>query len=183
VVGKLGPAEAQKVTARLVAIIEHITNPYQAGALVEALKLVPGELAPAEVQKVAVHLIAMIERTTEPMHLWGLTEALKTVLGELGPAEAQKIFAQLITLMGRITEPNQDMALIGTFRAMPGTLDPQQLITLLKWPTSVGALRSALLRLLEEQTGQKFDNNLWKMVTWAQANGLDVKSPPKRPDK
>ena len=124
-----------------------------------------------------------ISETTEPIQLWTLTEALKTVLGELGSAEAQKIFAQLITLMERITEPNQDMALIGTLRAVPGTLDPQQLISLLKWPTSVGARRSTLLSLLEEQTGQNFDNNLWKMVTWAQANGLDVKSPPKRPDK
>jgi hypothetical protein len=145
--------------------------------------MVPGELAPAEVQKVALHLIAMIERTTEPIQLWTLTEALKTVLGDLGPAEAQKVFAQLITLMERITEPNQDMALIWILKAVPGKLDSQQLISLLKWPTSVRALRSTLLSLLEEQTGLKFDNNLWKMVTWAQANGLDVKSSPKRPDK
>jgi hypothetical protein len=178
-----GVAEVQKVAARLVTIIERVTNPYQAGALVEALEMVPRELAPAEVQKVAVHFIAMIERATEPMHLWTLTEALKTVLRELGPAEAQKIFAQLIIVMERITEPNQDMAVIGTLRAMPGTLDPQQLISLLKWPTSVGTRRSTFLSLLEKQTGQKFENNVWKMVTWAQANGLDVKSPPKRPDK
>lgn len=29
----------------------------------------------------------------------------------------------------------------------------------------------------------QIDGNLWKMVTWAQANSLDVKSPPKRPGK
>jgi hypothetical protein len=63
------------------------------------------------------------------------------------------------------------------------SVDRQALVDLLKWPTSVGVLRSALLEMLERQTHQKFDGDLWKMVAWAQANGLDVKSPPKRPGK
>jgi hypothetical protein len=86
----------------------------------------------------------------------------------------------LIEAVEKTPNPDQFAALAGALKAVPGKLDRQQLINLLKWPLSVGMLRSTLLDVLEQQTGQKFDGHLWKMVTWAQANGLDVKSPPKR---
>jgi hypothetical protein len=89
----------------------------------------------------------------------------------------------LIEAMERTTDPGLLEALAGALKAVPGSVDRQTLINLLKWPTSVGVLRSTLLDMLEKQTYQKFDGKLWKMVTWAQANGLDVKSPPKRPNK
>ena len=74
-------------------------------------------------------------------------------------------------------------ALAEVLKAVPGSVDLQILIDLLKWPTSVGILRFTLLEMGERQTHQKFDGNLWKMVEWAQKEGLDVKSPPKRPGK
>jgi hypothetical protein len=89
----------------------------------------------------------------------------------------------LIEAVEKTTDSDQLTTLAGALKAVPGKLDRQQLINLLKWPLSVGVLRSTLLDLLEQQTDKKFDGDLWKMVTWAQQNGIDVKSPPKRPDK
>jgi len=108
---------------------------------------------------------------------------LKAVAEKVPPTEAPKIFAQLTAAIEKTTDPGQLGALAGALKAVPGKLDRQQLINLLKWPLSVGVLRSTLLDLLEQQTDKKFDGDRWKMVTWAQQNGLDVKSPPKRPDK
>jgi hypothetical protein len=85
--------------------------------------------------------------------------------------------------MEKATEPRQLYVLAKGLKAVPGTLDTLRLINVLKWPVSVRFLRSTPLNMLEKQTGQKFDNDLWKMVTWAEANGLDVKSPPARPER
>jgi hypothetical protein len=108
---------------------------------------------------------------------------LEAVAGKLAPAEAQRAFAQLLAAIDKTTDSDQLRMLAGALKAVPGTLDPQQLINLLKWPASIGDLRSALLDRLEKQTSQTFDGNIWKMVEWAQKQGLDVKSPPKRPNK
>jgi hypothetical protein len=112
-----------------------------------------------------------------------LAGALKAVPGELPAAEAAKIFAQLTASIEKTTAPRQLAALAGVLKAVPGKLDRQELINLLKSPLSVGALRSTLLHMLEQQMGQQFDGNLWKAVIWSQQNGLDVKSPPKRSNK
>jgi hypothetical protein len=105
---------------------------------------------------------------------------LKAVSEKLAPAEAQWAFTQLLAAIDKTTNPRQLEALAAALQAVPATLDPQQLINLLKWPVSVRVLRSTLMDMLEKQTGQKFGGDLWEMITWAQANGLDVKSPPKR---
>jgi hypothetical protein len=93
------------------------------------------------------------------------------------------VFAQILVAVDKTTDPRHLDALGRALIAVSSPIDSQQLINLLKRPVSVGVLRHALLYILGEQTGQKFDRNIWKMVEWAQQNGLDVKSPPKRPDK
>lgn len=83
--------------------------------------------------------------------------------------------------MEKNINPNGLRFLAEAYTAMPGNRNPQQLIDIMKWPTCVGEVRAPLLAKLEQQTGQKFDGNVWKMVEWAQANGYDVTSPPQRP--
>jgi hypothetical protein len=125
-------------------------------------------------------------------HVWG--SSLGSPLKIPARRRAQGLFFEsfcrcksrvktLIEAVEKTTDSDQLTTLAGALKAVPGKLDRQQLINLLKWPLSVGVLRSTLLDLLEQQTDKKFDGDLWKMVTWAQQNGIDVKSPPKRPDK
>lgn len=128
-------------------------------------------------------LIESIKQTSDREPLRALAEALKAVVEKRPAAEAERVFAQLLAAMKRTRDPVGLWVLAQALGAMPGSLELQALINALKWPVSVGALRSSLLDMLEKQTGQKFDGNLWKMVDWAQQNGLDVKSPPTRPSK
>jgi hypothetical protein len=180
---KLPAVEAAKIFAQLTASIEKTTNPYQRAALAGAVKAVAEKLPAAEAAKIFAQLTASIEKATNPWELELLAGALKAVPGELPAAEAAKIFAQLTASIEKTTAPRQLAALAGVLKAVPGKLDRQELINLLKSPLSVGALRSTLLHMLEQQMGQQFDGNLWKAVIWSQQNGLDVKSPPKRSNK
>jgi hypothetical protein len=179
----IAPTEAQRIFARLIAIMERSTDPGQLWALAEALKAVPGEPAPAEAQRAFTQLITIMKRSTDPGQLRALAGASKAVVGRLARAEAQRAFAQLITIMERDADLELLEALVGALKAVPADVDRKILIDLLKWPTSVGVLRATLLEMVERGTIEKFGGNLWTMVTWAQKNGLDVKSPPKRPDK
>ena len=155
-------------------------HPEQLRTLVKALLALPGELVPPEAQQMFAHLLSIIAKTTNPQQLRVLAEALKAIPGELAATEAQKIFAHLFAV---IADSPTDNSLAESLTFIPGKVKPQQLINALKGPTSIDALRSTLLKMLEQQAGQKFDGNLWKMVSWAQAEGFDVKSPPERPDK
>jgi hypothetical protein len=119
-------------------------------------------------------LLEAIERTTDIKELGALAEALKAVPGKLASAEAQKAFARLLADMEQTADIKELWALAEALKAVPGSMDRQILVDLLKWPISVGVFRSTLLEMLERQTHEKFDGNLWTMVTWAQANGLDV---------
>lgn len=87
----------------------------------------------------------------------------------------------MMTVMGRTNHFDVLQSLSEVLAAMPGDRNLQQLIDLMKWPTCVGEVRAPLLTKLEQQTGQKFEGNVWNMVKWAQANGYDVTSPPRRP--
>jgi hypothetical protein len=58
----------------------------------------------------------------------------------------------------------------------------QQLVDLLKMPTCVDSVRSAVLDLLGERYERKFANQ-WEFVDFAEKHlpDIDLKSPPKRP--
>jgi hypothetical protein len=124
-----------------------------------------------------------IEKATVPRR-YGLPAVdLLALTGKPAPGEAKKAAVRLIAAMEERTDSGDHSSLVEALKVVAGKLDLQEPIDLLKWPTSVGIPRATLMEMLERQTNQEFDGNLWKMVTWAQANGLDVKSPPKRPGK
>jgi hypothetical protein len=178
------------VFAKLLAAVDKTTDPNELAMLAYTLGVVPGKLTPADAQSVFAKLLAAVEKiinspekTIDPDELWFLVGSLNAVPGELAPTDAQRVSAQILAAVDKTTDPRHLDALGRALIAVPSPIDSQQLINLLKRPVSVGVLRDALLYILGEQTGQKFDRNIWKMVEWAQQNGLDVKSPPKRPDK
>jgi len=128
-------------------------------------------------------LFALPEEVAYRSPLESLTKALATVAGKLAPEHADWAFAQIRAQMEKTTEPYALKYLAEALATVSGDRNPQQLIDLMKWPTCVGEVRAPLLAKLEQQTGQKFEGNVWNMVKWAQANGYDVKSPPQRPGR
>ena len=201
--GGLVGAEAQQVSSQLIAMMEQTTDLGELAVLAEVLEAVPGGLGGAKAQQVSTLLIAAFERTTNPVQLRerttnprqslaqttdpsqlrALAEGLKAVAGGLSGAEAQQVSAQLFAAMAWTTNLGELETLAETLKEVSIILSPQQVIDLMKWPTSVAHLRSTLLEVLERQKAQKLDRSLWKMVTWAETNGFDVKSRPKRPGR
>jgi hypothetical protein len=65
----------------------------------------------------------------------------------------------------------------------PCRLSTQELVDLLKMPTSFDDARRLVLEYLGNRYGRRFANH-WEFVRFARAQGLnlDLKTPPRRPD-
>ncbi len=113
--------------------------------------------------------------------LRSLAEVLAAAPGELAPENADSAFAHILARVEKTIDPDTLKSVARALAEIPENRNPQQLIDLMKWPTCVGEVRAPLLAKLGQQTGQKFEGNVWNMVKWAEANGYDVKSPPQRP--
>lgn len=171
---KLAPQYTDWAFSQILARMELWYGNY----LGEALVAVVRKLAPQNTGWAFTQILALIEKITDSDALKSLAEALAAMPGKLAPEHADRASAHILAQMEK---DNDNHVLAQAFAAVPGNRNPQQLIDLMKWPTCVGEVRAPLLAKLEQQTGQKFEGNVWKMVEWAQANGYDVTSPPRRP--
>ena len=172
---ELAPAEGQQAFTRLLAAIEQGTDRDQGELLMDVLAAVATKLPPAEARQTFDQLLTALSEKAPASGI------LPLVAAKLAPPEAQQASAQLLATIENTTYPIQPGVLARALKAVPANVAEQTLLDLLKRPMSVGTFRSTLLEMLERQTHQKFDGDLWKMVAWAQARGLDVKSPPQRP--
>ncbi|MGH8070186.1 MAG: hypothetical protein ACRERE_34055 [Candidatus Entotheonellia bacterium] len=186
VAANLAPAQAQQAFAQLVPAIKRTNYTERLEALPGALEALAARLTPAQAQQAFAQLLATLEQTLDYDSVLEAVVAryasvLEAVAARLAPPEAQQASAQLLATIANTTHPIQLGVLARALKAVPANVAEQTLLDLLKRPMSVGTFRSTLLEMLERQTHQKFDGDLWKMVAWAQARGLDVKSPPQRP--
>jgi hypothetical protein len=188
VAANLTPAQAQHAFVQLVPAIKRTSYTGRLEPLPGALEALAARLASVQAQQAFAQLLAILEQSFDYDDLLEVVAAryagvLGAVAARLAPAEAQQTSAQLLATIENATHPIQLGVLARALKAVPANVAEQTLLDLLKRPMSVGAFRSILMEILERQTDQKFDGNLWKMVAWAQAHGLDVKSPPRRPGK
>jgi hypothetical protein len=151
------------------------------------LDTVAGRPAPEKnVDSKFAQIIARMEKTTDAWEFGSLLDALATVRET---ERAHSVLVQFWPRMEKFPFSNADAfkallkSLVEVLGAALGDRKPQELIDIIKFPTCVREFRVTLLAKLEQQTGQKFEGNVWKMAEWAQANGYDVKSPPQRPGK
>jgi hypothetical protein len=188
VAANLTPAQAQHAFVQLVPAIKRTSYTGRLEPLPGALEALAARLASVQAQQAFAQLLAILEQSFDYDDLLEVVAAryagvLGAVAARLAPAEAQQASAQLLATIENATHPIQLGVLARALKAVPANVAEQTLLDLLKRPMSVGAFRSILMEILERQTDQKFDGNLWKMVAWAQAHGLDVKGPPRRPGK
>ena len=128
----------------------------KAACVIITIVLAKEEENPAFVVFAVKTLINALVQTTDPPQIEALAGALQAVPGKLPPTEAQQIFAHLTDAFAYTPNGFQLDVLAGVLKAVPIQLDRQQLINFLKWPSSVGVVRSTFLDMLEQQTGQKF---------------------------
>ena len=127
-------------------------------------------------------IFARMKETNDSDELQRLAEVLAAVSGKLEPQGAKEAFDKILARMKETNNSYELRSLAEALAAVPGKLNEQAIIDLLKWPLTVGDVRTSLLRKLEQQTNQKFNDNIWEMVDWAEGQGLDVRSDPVRPE-
>jgi hypothetical protein len=114
-------------------------------------------------------------------------QALTTLVNGLGPSETVTRSSLAAGAVAALADGPASFAgllsLAEAARPLPVRLTEQQLVDLLKMPTCVGPVRTAVLDLLGQKCGRRF-TGLWDFVDWAEQNrpDLDLRSPPQRPN-
>jgi hypothetical protein len=188
VAARLGPQEAAAACSRaagaLTAAMARQTNPYALTGLAQGLSAVAGRLDPAAAAQAAAALTAAMAKTTDPYTLRSFERPLLCLTGD--PRRPADRAAALVGSTAVFPWPGPLLAgpaLLAPNLPPPCRLSTQELVDLLKLPTCVGTARRVVLDQLEGRYGRRFADH-WDFVRFARAQnlGLDLTSPPKRPE-
>ncbi|MEP7008695.1 MAG: hypothetical protein ABJC13_00075 [Acidobacteriota bacterium] len=197
--GKLGSQDATTIAAALVARMRTETNPYSLADLGHALGSLNNKLKKSDVAPGAAALIAMVSSAEANSQVSAnLDIEIFHFVRFLGDQTRVPAFEALVTRTGQESDVRLLLPLarssisIGHTLAGPVHLSiyphpvrvEQVYVDLLKSPFLVGEAQAALLKGLEQSTGQTFSGDLWNFVDWAtqtkagRALNLDLDSPP-----
>ncbi len=102
---------------------------------------------------------------------------------KLSPEEANEVLLRVAEVVDHARAQCQSSPVRQAVPDLVERVDAQSAIDYLKWPSCVGEVRASALAALEKRTGRAFGGNLWQAVVWAEAAGLDVRTPPRRPGR
>jgi tRNA A-37 threonylcarbamoyl transferase component Bud32 len=188
---RLGPEEAGMAARLLSEAMAKQKNVDVRSLLAQALAAVAARLGPEEAARyaaVAAHQLSE-ELAKEPDAKVRslLAQRLAAVAARLGPVEAIQrslLAAQAIT-EAPVPHPFAGLAALAlAAQPLPSRFSTQELVDLLKMPTCVGPARDVILQHLGERYHRPFADQ-WEFVEYAEKHlpDLDLKSPPKRPQR
>lgn len=177
---RLTGEDAVAMQGRLVASLEETDAVYQCPFLAAAVVSLRIPLDPERLSAAALRMLKPFKGDHD---LFGgaRLESFSILAAALRTEDAGPVFLRLGLVIDRAWATSQFEPMEGGLSAFAGNVDAQTLIDFLKWPSCADRVRARTLSLLEERTGQSFGGNVWRAVSWAQANGLDVATPPQRP--
>jgi hypothetical protein len=186
----IDPGGDQEVFSRIEGLLPKARSADDLLSLTKALKAVVkptrGAALTATAQKVRERILdrigVMVSITSSPVEVRSLAEALRDVPGNPPGPQANSVLQHVLTVIDGTTDPTRLREFAEVLQVLPpGALEEQRLLELLKWPVCIGEFRAQILLVLEQQTNQQFQNDLWKAVAWAQSAKLDVSRVPRRP--
>ena len=129
----------------------------------------------------ARRIVAAIKKTTDPVAssvlARGIDSLSKKLRGEQALASAQRIVAA----MEKTTDSDALSDLGSALGALAVRMEPEDTSSVLKSIVCVGDTREKVLAGLQKKTGQDFDGDLWKAITWLEQYEIDVKNVPRFP--
>jgi serine/threonine protein kinase len=194
---KLDPNEAANQAALVghaltEAMPKAITDSSILVNLASAWRAVSARLEPRENARQAAlatrTLTEMMARTTNPQPLPSLAQALCAVSTKPDPENvAHRAVCTAKAVAEAMTPPTRLSGLYVVKQALqplPSRLSTQELVELLKMPTCVGPFRDVILQQLGGRYHRHFADP-WEFVEYAEKHlpDVDLKSPPKRPEK
>jgi hypothetical protein len=151
--------------------------------LASAMEKTSGLMEPAEAARVGAGLSAALEGERDADVKRALAAALGAVCGQLSPQEAARVCGEAVR--GLLRARSAEWTKIAGWAARPPRcrLTTRQLVDLLKMPTCYDDGRRAVLDHLGYIHRRYFVNH-WAFVRSAREQnlGLDLSTPPKRPD-
>lgn len=186
--GEMSPENSIIVFDRLVRELEEQKRPEDVLSAARYLLLVPGKISLAQAERcceLILESLLTLERNKKNKNFSTTTlQSASACLAYLLQSEASGTIREMV-LAGTEQTHNPEVfdALVRAFKSIENFPEYETAINLLKFPICVVPARSALLEILERQTGQDFGNKLWKMVSGASDVGMTIEElerPPKR---
>ena len=195
---RMEPKEAARVAAQgaqvLAKALENAlaTNVYSLSRLGDAMAALAAGIEPKEAARVAAQGAQVLAKALENAPEID-ADSLSTLGWSLGglsrlipPARQTRFVALSIILLNQVPDPPKAGTVEPKKRKqlaeLYALLEKQDLVDVLKWPLCVGENQKLALATLENKTGRKFDDDLWKFVEQAPSRGIThLDKPPKQP--
>jgi hypothetical protein len=189
---QLEPEEAARYAAAVVGVLTDAlakkTNPKARLSLAQGLAAVAARLGPGEATATAPVLTDALAKETDGNARSSLAKGLQALPARLGPEETARQSVAAARGIGEMLSPPTRLSGLATLteasQPVPSRFTTQQLVELLKMPTCIGEARTVVLEMLGQRYQRTFADQ-WEFVDFAAKHlpDIDLKSPPKRPQK
>jgi hypothetical protein len=152
-------------------------------SVASSLPALAARMGPERAAQTAAYLVETTPRRSKGLQE-EMTRVLDALLVEVSPAVQRRHAGVAASAVGCPEHPLQRLPfLLALAEPLPCRLSTQQLVDLLKMPTCFGAARRLLLDHLGNRYQRRFADR-WEFVRFATERnlGLDLTSPPQRPD-
>jgi hypothetical protein len=192
VVAQLEPQEAAQYAAAAARILTDAltkeTNRSARSYLAQGLAAVTARRGLVEAAAAVRILTDALAKETDWVARSALARGLAAVAAPLGPEEAARQSVAAARGIGEMLSPSTRLSGLATLteasQPVPSLVTTQQLVELLKMPTCIGEARTVVLEMLGQRYQRTFADQ-WEFVDFAERHlpDIDLKSPPKRPQK
>ncbi len=186
---KLSPEQAAVGAGRILAAMEKTTDANALFTLSRALGGLSDKLPPEQAAIGAQRIVAAMEKTTDAFALFSLCGALGGLSDKLPPEQAAVGAGQIVAAMKMMTGARIAFSFSGgvlgelsrVLGSLARILKPKDAVSVLKSVVCLGKPRDEVLLALEKKSGKKFNGSIWKVVEWAEEQGIDVNNVPRFP--
>jgi hypothetical protein len=193
VASRLEPGDAATLANALTDALTKTTNPDEVMPLVRRLRAVGPRLGQEEFARqasvAARALTDALAKATDQSTQVAVGQQLRTLSAPLGPTEIARQYVLATRAIGEMLSPPTSLSALAALsqaskKPLQSWFTTQQLVDLLKMPTCVGPVRTAILDLLGRRYERTFTDQ-WKFIDYAEKYlpDIDLKSPPKRPGR
>jgi len=155
-------------------------QPRKGRDLTQLLSSLVNKLSPAAATKVFPDVRLALLHLRDRRQLGWLRVLLHSLAGRLDDAGKRVAYDSLASGLRETADVEVFHALTVSLAELPSDGDHQRLLELLKRPTCVSYSRTSLAWVFEAASEERFLGRFWKLVSWAESQGLDVRTPPTR---
>jgi hypothetical protein len=165
------PAECRARAAKVItAALDRATTQDERIRLAQGLAAL-GEVSDPDAEKATRYLLAELEKTDNRLKLDAIAEFL-AIAARAPSGRSEPAIKPILVVLTGTSNSSRPTALARSLGNFSEGVDKRRLINILKFPTCRGEFQSVVLRLLERQTSERFDNDVWQVGLRGHTFGL-----------